>query len=63
MHNGGIAEFSRIKRKLQERISDEIFEIVQGNTGESCVRGRTGTLTLKLDSEWVFALYLSLVGF
>jgi len=43
MHNGGIAEFDKIKRKLQESLSNEIFLIPQGNT----------------DSEWAFALYLS----
>lgn len=43
MHNGGIAEFQKIKRKLQMNLSDEIFNVVQGNT----------------DSEWAFALFLS----
>jgi len=45
MHNGGIADFPRIKRKLQERLTDEIFNGVQGNT----------------DSEWAFALFLSML--
>lgn len=43
MHNGGIADFSLIKRSLQSVLSDEIFHTVQGNT----------------DSEWAFALFLS----
>jgi glutamine amidotransferase len=33
MHNGGIADFHKIKRKLQAQLSDEIFNVVQGNTG------------------------------
>ncbi|KAH9944318.1 N-terminal nucleophile aminohydrolase [Epithele typhae] len=43
MHNGGIAEFHRIKRKLQNSLSDELFNMVTGNT----------------DSQWSFALLLS----
>ncbi|GBE78000.1 N-terminal nucleophile aminohydrolase [Sparassis latifolia] len=43
MHNGGIAEFPRIKRKLQTSVSDELFNMVTGNT----------------DSQWAFALFLS----
>ncbi|KAG6842246.1 hypothetical protein C0991_000216 [Blastosporella zonata] len=43
MHNGGIADFPLIKRKIQSFIPDEIFDMVQGNT----------------DSEWAFALFLS----
>ncbi|KAF9513005.1 hypothetical protein BS47DRAFT_1344700 [Hydnum rufescens UP504] len=43
MHDGGIAESDKIKRKLQASLSDELFLVPQGNT----------------DSEWVFALYLS----
>lgn len=34
MHNGEIAEFSKIKRKLQTALSDEIFDSVKGNTGD-----------------------------
>jgi len=45
MHNGGIADFPKLKRKLQERLTDDIFNIVQGNT----------------DSEWAFALFLSML--
>jgi len=43
MHNGEIADFPRIKRNLQAGLSDEVFNVVQGNT----------------DSEWAFALFLS----
>ncbi|KIY50455.1 N-terminal nucleophile aminohydrolase [Fistulina hepatica ATCC 64428] len=43
MHNGGIAEFHTIKRKLQLSLPDFAFDQVQGNT----------------DSEWAFALFLS----
>jgi hypothetical protein len=45
MHNGGIADFPKIKRKLQASLSDELFDVVNGNT----------------DSEWAFALFLSQV--
>jgi len=34
MHNGEIAGFSKIKRKLQATLSDEIFNSVKGNTGD-----------------------------
>ncbi|KAI0068245.1 N-terminal nucleophile aminohydrolase [Artomyces pyxidatus] len=43
MHNGSIEEFSKIKRRLQQELPDEIFNVVYGNT----------------DSEWSFALFLS----
>lgn len=43
MHNGGIAEFPKIKRRLQSYLSDELFNFVSGNT----------------DSQWAFALFLS----
>jgi len=45
MHNGGIAEFNKIKRKLQAMLADDVFVIAQGNT----------------DSEWAFALFLSML--
>jgi glutamine amidotransferase len=45
MHNGGIEQFSKIKRRLQQQLPDEIFNVVNGNT----------------DSEWSFALFLSKV--
>ncbi|TFK30310.1 glucosamine 6-phosphate synthetase [Coprinopsis marcescibilis] len=43
MHNGSIAEFSLIKRRLQSDLPDIAFDQVQGNT----------------DSEWAFALFIS----
>lgn len=42
MHNGHLANFNRIKRKLASSINDEYFLMVQGST----------------DSEWAFALFL-----
>lgn len=47
MHNGGIAEFERMKRKLQDSLPEDLFLFPQGNT----------------DSEWAFALFLSFVTF
>ena len=44
-HNGYISHFNKIKRQLQARIPDDIFHAVHGNT----------------DSEWAFALFLSMV--
>jgi len=46
MHNGGIEQFSKIKRRLQQELPDEVFNVVNGNT----------------DSEWAFALFLSKVS-
>jgi glutamine amidotransferase len=43
MHNGYIGGFSKIKRRLQQHLRDQLFHYVQGNT----------------DSEWAFALYLN----
>ncbi|PPR05713.1 hypothetical protein CVT26_008954 [Gymnopilus dilepis] len=43
MHNGGIADFHLLKRRLQKDLPDTAFDMVQGNT----------------DSEWCFALLLS----
>ncbi|KAF9186229.1 hypothetical protein BGZ51_002177 [Haplosporangium sp. Z 767] len=43
MHNGHVANFHLIKRKVQESLSDEIYLSVNGNT----------------DSEWAFAVFLS----
>lgn len=42
MHNGGVAEFGRIKRRLRESLGDELYDIIQGTT----------------DSEHIFALFL-----
>jgi len=33
MHNGSIADFETIKRKLQSDLPDVAFNTVQGNTG------------------------------
>jgi hypothetical protein len=38
--------FPKVKRRLQQQLSDETFNVVQGNT----------------DSEWAFALFLSKVS-
>ncbi|KAI8138952.1 nucleophile aminohydrolase [Fennellomyces sp. T-0311] len=46
MHNGGIAQFEKIKRKLQNSLPEELFLFVQGST----------------DSEWAFALFLSFLA-
>jgi len=35
MHNGGIADFHLIKRRLQQELPDVAFDMVQGNTGMS----------------------------
>ncbi|KAG0258421.1 hypothetical protein BG011_003313 [Mortierella polycephala] len=43
MHNGNIANFHLIKRKVMESLSEEIFLNVNGNT----------------DSEWAFAVFLN----
>ncbi|MBW0551878.1 hypothetical protein O181_091593, partial [Austropuccinia psidii MF-1] len=43
MHNGHVAGFNQIKRKLQSELSDEFFNFPQGTT----------------DSEWAFALFLN----
>lgn len=42
MHNGHLANFNKIKRKLVSSIKDEYFLMVEGST----------------DSEWAFALFL-----
>jgi predicted glutamine amidotransferase len=43
MHNGGIADFNKIKRRLRESLDDEFYNFVQGTT----------------DSEHIFAVYLN----
>ncbi|PLW24243.1 hypothetical protein PCASD_10495 [Puccinia coronata f. sp. avenae] len=43
MHNGHIPAFSKIKRHLQNELSEEFFQFPQGST----------------DSEWAFALFLN----
>ncbi|OLL25982.1 putative glutamine amidotransferase DUG3 [Neolecta irregularis DAH-3] len=42
MHNGSVASFKKIKRKLQASLTDQFYDHVQGGT----------------DSEWSFALFL-----
>ena len=71
MHNGGIAEFPKLKRRLQSTLPDEIYDIPNGNTGSSPFFFFTHPYTseyesnvfllLALDSEWAFALFLSKV--
>ena len=43
MHNGSIAEFGKIKRRLRESLDDEFYNFVQGTT----------------DSEHAFAVFLN----
>ena len=61
MHNGGIAEFSKIKRRLQSYLSDELFDFVTGNTGVFTMEYgyRFSSLIVPPDSQWAFALFLS----
>ena len=42
MHNGEVANFKAIKRKLQASLDDRFFDVPVGGT----------------DSEWCFALFL-----
>ncbi len=42
MHNGSVHGFAKIKRKVQQSLSDEAFEIIQGNT----------------DTEHLFAIFV-----
>lgn len=37
MHNGGIADFTKLKRRLQRDLPDVVFNMVQGNTGMTIV--------------------------
>lgn len=43
MHNGKIAQFNKIKRRLRESLADELYDFIQGTT----------------DSEHAFALFLN----
>ncbi len=43
MHNGGVAQFPKIKRRLRQSLSDELYNFIQGTT----------------DSEHAFALFLN----
>jgi glutamine amidotransferase len=46
MHNGHIADFRRIKRRLRESLDDDLYEVIRGTT----------------DAEHAFALYLQELG-
>jgi glutamine amidotransferase len=46
MHNGHVAEFRRVKRRLRESLGDEAYDLIQGTT----------------DSEHAFALFLDGLG-
>jgi len=46
MHNGGIADFPLIKRRLQADLSDDVFNVVQGNTGEYNTRPKERIVTV-----------------
>jgi len=63
MHNGGIAEFPLIKRRLQKDLPDVAFDMVQGNTGKTSFQSfcHGGPDSFGSDSEWAFALFLSKV--
>ena len=45
MHNGYISQFAKIRRKLQQALSDDLFHVITGST----------------DSEHAFVLFLSLL--
>ncbi len=40
MHNGGLAEFPKYKRKLQQLLPDQIFNEPLGNTGMYKIHSR-----------------------
>ena len=63
MHNGSIAEFGTLKRRLQQDLPDIAFHMVQGNTGV-IVKFMVPRELLRRpsDSEWCFALLLSKVS-
>ena len=46
MHNGSVDHFGKLRRKLQQGLSDRAFESIQGTT----------------DSEHAFAIFLDLIG-
>lgn len=46
MHNGKIAEFQKIKRRLRESLDDQYYDFIQGTT----------------DSEHAFAVFLNILG-
>ena len=62
MHNGGISEFTKIKRKLQSKLPDELFNFVTGNTGTFILSISRAASHSETDSQWAFALFLSKVN-
>jgi len=46
MHNGAVARFLRVKRKLGQKLSKEVYYAIEGTT----------------DTEYVFALFLDILG-
>ena len=46
MHNGKIAEFDKVKRRLRRSLNDTCYNLIQGTT----------------DSEHAFALFLNILG-
>lgn len=46
MHNGTVEGFPRIKRRVQQSLPDDLFQVIQGTT----------------DSEHAFAVFLNLLG-
>ncbi|KNZ48389.1 hypothetical protein VP01_56g2 [Puccinia sorghi] len=57
MHNGHIPGFTKIKRHLQNELSEEFFQFPQGRSSPLILlfSGLTGCT----DSEWAFALFLN----
>lgn len=51
MQNGGIKEFSKIKRKLINRLDDELFEWIDGQTDTQYIFGLFLTLARELKRE------------
>ncbi len=60
MHNGGVANFTKIRRKAVAELSEEVFSVIQGTTDtEICfalflekLRGVDGSLGLDRDFTW-----------
>lgn len=46
MQNGGIPEFGKIKRKLINKLDDDVFQWIQGQT----------------DTQYIFALFMTIAG-
>jgi len=53
MQNGGIQEFSKIKRKLINRLDEELFQWIQGQTDTQYIFALFLTIALKLKEEKV----------